>query len=358
MKRITHIIDSLDIGGAERIVVELATGLDWEAFQSEVITLTEPKTPELKQELERHGIRVTTLRKGSKLGLGMFEDLTEHLKRVHPDIVHTHLFAADVWGGLAAANAHIPVVVSTEHSVNKDEGWLKHRLKCYTHSKRDAVVAISHSVKEYIEERCGGAVKGKVHIIPNGVDTNRFSAPVERPPHDIPRIVVVGRLEPVKGHELLIEALPLVTQPYQLQIIGEGTQRALLQAMVEENNLQKQVRFEGFHSDVERFYSEADVAVMPSRWEGLSLSAIEAQVSGCAVLASDVDGLREVVQHNQTGLLVDIEDSAAVAKQLDRLLAEPPLRKRLATAGQQHAVEHYSLDTMLESYTSLYNELT
>ncbi|MFH1426543.1 MAG: glycosyltransferase family 4 protein [Candidatus Kerfeldbacteria bacterium] len=357
-KRIVHIIDSLEIGGAEWIMAELATGMDRSVFDVEVICLTQPKSRVIMEYLKKGGVPVRIIEKKNKLGIGMFEHLTDLLQKEHPEIVHTHLFAADVWGGMAASSAHVPVIISTEHGVNKDFGWMKNRLKCWVNGKRDAIVAVSESVRAYALDACSTNTPDKVKLIPNGINMKRFYREARKRPAKTPVIAVVGRLEPVKGHAELLAALPKVKNDYRLRIVGSGSLREKLEQQVADLGLQGRVTFENAREDVEQVYAEADIVAVPSWWEGLGLVAIEALASGCAVLASNVEGLHDVVHDEETGLLVDMNDPDAVASKLDRLLEDADLRFALTTKGQQHVKTLYSLDAMVGAYTTLYNELT
>jgi glycosyltransferase involved in cell wall biosynthesis len=362
-KRALHIIDGLGIGGAERVVFELATRLRDEQFTSEVISLSGAPDQATAKALEQAGVPVTMLPKRTKLGRGLLEDLTERLSAEPPAIVHTHLFAADLWGGLAADRAGVPVVLSTEHSVNRNEGWLKHRLKCWTHRKRDAVVAISEAVATYSRNFCP-ATTDKLRIIPNGIDAERFAkAAVSadktgRPTSQrVPVLLVVGRLEPEKGQLDLLNALPLISQPVKLQLVGRGSQEAAIRRRIGELQLGDRVELLGARQDVERAYAAADIVIVPSRWEGLGLAALEAMAARRPVIASDVDGLREVVLHEQTGLLVNMGQTAEVAAAISRLLADGTLRDRLTGAAADMVKKTYSIESMIATYRALYTEL-
>lgn len=355
--RVLHIIDGLGIGGAERVVFELASRLRQSEFSSEVIGLSSAGGTETFDALSKAGIPVRIIEKRGKLGLGLLDELTEYLSQNPPEIVHTHLFAADLWGALAADRAGVPVLLSTEHSVNRNEGWLKHRLKCWTHHKRDTVVAISETVATYTRDFCP-STKDKVRVISNGIDLDRFlAAKPQARRKKIPTILVVGRLETEKGQLDLLNALPLVTSPFRLQLVGKGTQEPVLRRRIAELMLSDRVELLGPRQDVEKLYHGADIVVVPSRWEGLGLAAIEAMASGCAVLASDVDGLRELVRHEETGLLADFQAPGRVAAALMRLMEDAKLRQRLGAASNTMVRQTYDVDTMLKSYCKLYNEL-
>ncbi len=358
-RRITFIIDGLGIGGAERIVYELATRLDPERFIPEVISLFRdaPEAQPIFQELQQAGVQTLSIPKRSKVGLSVLEDLSQHLQKNHPHIVHTHLFAADVWGTLAARRAHISAIVSTEHNINKSEGWLKHQLKCWTSRHRHATVAISQAVEQYIQSTCSSC-SDSVAVIPNGIVIDRFFNIKDTAEHDtsVPSLAVVGRIEEQKGHADLLRALPLVQSEYSLRIVGDGSLRPHCEQLVKELQLSDRVTFEPARSDIENVYREVDIICIPSRWEGLGLVALEAQASGCAVIASAVDGLQEIISHEKNGLLVDCTEPQSAATQLDRLISDHSLRQSLVQQARED-VQQYSIVRMVEQYQALYESL-
>lgn len=350
-----HIIDGLALGGAQQIMATLVTELRERNYEITVVTLSRSTVPQpYETVLHDAGIEVIHCPKKTKTAMHLFHDLTDLMHTRHPDVVHTHLFASDVWGGTCAYRAHIPTI-STEHNINNEEGKLKHFLKHRTHRYRHAVVAVSHAVAENIAARCPSA-KSIIRVIPNGIDVKRFHG-IQRTINTLPVISIVGRLEPQKGHADLLATLPLVTRPYQAHIYGNGSLKKELTITIAQLRLSDRVQVHESVHDIEQIYAQSDIVVVPSRWEGFGLVAVEAMAAGCAVVVSDVDGLKEVVTHNTDGLRVNMRDHEAVAKVLNELLANPQLRARLGAAAQQTVTQHYSRSTMLNAYDALYQDL-
>lgn len=353
MKKIVHIIDSLEMGGAQRIVFELATRLKGN-YAVEVIALTGSEKDFFYGALQGASIPVQIIRKEHKSGRGLVKKLQRYFAQSNPDIVHTHLFAADVWGTRAAQHAGVPHIISTEHNINMNEGWLKHRFKAHAYAHNSGVVAISEGVEAYVRNFCPRTID-RMHLIPNGIDMERFTAIAHKPTLSTPaNIAVVARLEEQKGHADLLNALPHVQQPYQLHIIGDGSLRTALEQQVTENGLKEQVVFEGMRSDVERVYAQADIIVVPSRFEGFGLAAVEAMASARPVILSNIDGLREIVQPNESGVLVDMRAPQAVAEAIDQLTLDDALRVHLGKAAREAVQKKYTLKKMIESYNALY----
>jgi glycosyltransferase involved in cell wall biosynthesis len=222
--------------------------------------------------------------------------------------------------------------------------------------RADAVVAVSEAVKQSVIADCGRRVQAKLSVIYNGIDLQRFTYRVERT-NTVPVLTVVGRLEEQKGHLLLCKALRRVRCPYQLRIIGNGSLRQKIVRRAGELGIADHVSIEDARPDIEQVYRETDIVIVPSRWEGFGLVAVEAMASGCVVIASDVDGLKEVIAHEQNGFLVDMDQHDEVAHAIDRLCADVTLRQRLAAAGQQTTRERFGIDHMVTAYETLYNKL-
>lgn len=348
------------------MLFDVVTGLDKEEWDVEVICLSKLLTgtaPTLEQRatydaLKEAGISVRVIPKTTKDGILMFHQLVQYLRQAQPDIVHTHLFASDVWGTLAARRAGVRVVVSTEHNINKNEGRTKHVLKCYVRAKQNIVVAVSEAVQQDLLKNCLAVRKRKnCIVIPNTVDLKQFAYQPHVGLHDPVELLVVGRLVKQKGHENLLKALVQLQHPFRLRIVGEGVLRKELEKKVKALNLQDHVVFDGASTDVVAAYAAADIVLIPSRWEGFGIVALEAMASGVPVIAADVDGLRECIQDGITGMLVNMKKPNAVAEAIDALIADPDRRHSLAQQARTHVEQEYSRESMIQRYTELYYSL-
>lgn len=356
--RITHIIDGLQFGGAERIVTELATRLPRDRYEVDVVTLS--RMSEAEQPfcaiLRSMGMTVTSIPKRAKLDTQLTQRLQAHMQARHSDIVHTHLFAADVWGTRAAVRNGVRAIISTEHGLNTYEGIVKQRLKRVARKKQHAIVAISKTVQAYVQEICP-EVTDRVSVIYNGIDLKKFTFTEHRVTAVPLRIAVVGRMEGVKGQLDLIAALPFVRAPYQLHFIGDGTDRGAAQRLVKKLRLQESVFFDDARTDIEEVYRAAEIVIVPSRSEGLGMVALEALASGCAVIANRIPGLSEIITDKLHGLLVDMRDQHAVAYAVDTLIDHPEMRAQLRHAGSEMVHSRFSVDTMVLEYQQLYHSL-
>jgi glycosyltransferase involved in cell wall biosynthesis len=209
-----------------------------------------------------------------------------------------------------------------------------------------------------------------MRVVPLGLELQRFAASgaadrrasFREEIQALNRTVVtcVGRLVPIKNHRLLIDAFARVAESNHdviLAIVGGGSEEAALRQDVEERGLNEKVRFLGWRSDLDRVYAGSDVVVLASDNEGTPVSLIEAMSSSCAVVATDVGGVRDVLDGGRLGVLVPPRDPAALADGIAQLVSNPALRLTLATRAAPVALERYDVQRLLSDIRSLYLEL-
>ncbi|MBI5394205.1 MAG: glycosyltransferase [Verrucomicrobia bacterium] len=350
-QRVLHFITELNVGGAERLLAEVLPRLDRAKVEVQAAYL-QGDGP-LAAELESRGVRTHALRSPHKFSLWPAWRLARLLEREQIEILHTHLIQADILGFAAARLATTPLVVSTKHNVRYYEGrqrWLR-PLARQVEERLDAVVAVSKAVAaEYGHAR-------RVEVIHNGVDVAKFA------PSPLPAsgpIVCLGKLTMQKGHRILLEAVARLAEELpnlRVEIAGTGPLLDDLQARVARLKLPPNVDFLGVVGDVRPLLARAAMVVMPSLWEGFGLAALEAMACGRPVIASDVDGLREIITHERDGLLAPAGDVTKLAEAIARLLRDRTLAERLAAAGRARVVEAFTLDTMARKLEALYASL-
>jgi glycosyltransferase involved in cell wall biosynthesis len=323
MVRVLHVICDCNGGGAERIALELAA-------RGGHTVAPIYAGGELESEF-RSRVRLEPL--GAirrRRVLGPFARLVALARNA--DVVHTHLWAGDQWGRLAARMAGRPVV-STIHNTEGD-GPLRDRIARLT-----APVATLVGASEAVAEILHREGFPRVRAIPNGIDLARFS-PREDVPEHARRIVGVGRLTRQKGFDVLLEA----ARDFDVTLVGEGEDRAQLAGAT----------LVGWQPDVARYLREADIVAIPSRWEGFGLQAVEAMASGVPVVASDIPPLREVL--GDAAVFVAPGDAAAWRAALVELAPDRARRALLRERGLARA-PMFSIERMVERYAELYEEL-
>ncbi len=349
--KIAFVIDTLRIGGAERMLFDLAHSLAKNEFSCRVYTIVE--RGELAAEFERVGIPVKNIGKQGKISLGTIRGLREAWKEWQPNIVHTHLFAGDTYGRLAAWCSGIPVI-TTEHNMNLDEVGMKKFIRTILSWCTDQIIAVSQAVKNYSVEVEHISSK-KISVIYNGVNPVRFSPATQPLSHTIPVVGMTSRLHPNKGHEFFLQALAqLPPDSYRAVIVGSGTEQERIEKLSKTLGIQAQVRFAGLVQDVPRALREIDLVVLPTVQEGFGLSVVEAMMTGKTVVAFNTGSMQEVIEHGKTGWLIPPRDVNALSQAIRLFLSDANLRRRIGLAARESAVKHFSLNRMVEQYATVY----
>jgi len=353
--RIIHILCGLERGGAERVVLDLCRHTP--PAQAELHVATVMGGGPLEQSFREAGFSPFLAgRRPRRLGMGSVWRLVHHLRILRPDIVHTHLFAGDVWGHLAAALSPRPRphLISTEHNLNREESHHHRLMKRILSSHVDRIIAVSRAVADHavIQE---GLPREKITVIHNGVDLKHFTPRAIRTPGPGNRLVAIGRLVRQKGFDLLLKAL--IAEPdWQLTLVGDGPMRAQLQAQVLALGLTGRVQLLGDQADVRPFLMMADVLVQPSRWEGFGLVVLEGMAMGLPVLVAASDGLTEVVEHGRSGWLVPPGSTGALVDGLRTLTRDSALRGRLGLGALSRARD-FGIEETAAAYLAVYRTL-
>ena len=362
--RVVEVLATGTSGGAQEHVYNLLTRIDHGRYDVSVVSLSPGSAV---RKLERAGIRVAVFDEpDDAVAVGM---LAAHLLTVCPDVVHNHMYRAEVVGTKAALalerlGLRRPYVVSTVHSSRVRPLADREELRRLT-PHMDRLVAVSRAIIAKIAEERGDAVP--VELIYNGVDLSRYdhqgpccSLRAEYGlPADAQLVGVVARLEPEKGHATLLAAWPEVVRrcpTAYLLIVGEGSQRGPLEACARALGIADRVVFTGRRDDVPAVTAALDVAVLPSYREAQGLVVLEAMALGRPVVASNVGGIPEMIDDGVSGLLVPPEDPAALAAAIVRLLTDHPFADLLARRGHDLVHERFCVELMVRAIEDLYDE--
>jgi glycosyltransferase involved in cell wall biosynthesis len=362
--RVVELLATGTSGGAQEHVYNLITRLDRKRYDVSVLALSGGAGV---RRLERTGVSVCVL--DDMDDAAAIEAVAAHLTAVKADVVHNHMYRAEVIGtqaawSLAAAGRRRPFVVGTVHSSRVRSEEDRALVRALT-PKMDHLIAVSRAIVRKIEDE--GRAGAPISLIYNGVDLARYAEPQvcctlhgEYPiPHDAPIVGVVARLEPEKGHPTLLDAWPAVLAAVpnaHLLIVGEGTEREALEAQAAALGLGASVTFTGRRDDVPAVTAALDVAVLPSYREAQGLSILEAMALSTPVVASAVGGIPEMIEHGRTGLLVPPHDPEALATSIVRLLTDHPYADTLGRAGHDLVHERFCVELMVRAVESIYDE--
>lgn len=355
--RILHVITSLYTGGAERLMVDLLPRLcDNGKNQVDILLINGVETP-FKTIIQERGIRV--------FALSSTNDVyhPRNIIRMRPylakyDVIHTHNTACQLFVPLALSCSSIhPVLVTTEHNANnrrRQNKWLK-PVDRWMYKHYDAIICIADQTRLNLEEYLGK--QSKIHTIYNGIDINRFVSPIKDitgKNHFVITMVSTYRVQ--KDHETLMRAMKHLPEMFRLQFVGGGEKEdeQRLRSYCHRLNLEDRINFLGVCNDVPEILERSDFVVLSSHWEGLSLSSVEGMASGRPFIASDVDGLREIV--GGAGILFAHEDDVELANIIKRLSEHPDEYRDVASRCQERA-RRYDISKMAENYLTLYNSL-
>jgi len=365
--RVLQLVESMEVAGAEQVVLSLVRGLDRSRYEPWVGCLT-VEGP-LAKECREAGVPVLALGKRAGLDLSVLADLVRTMRRERIDVVHTHVWNADVWGRVAGFLAGVPVRITTYHSVDV---WKRRRHLavdfCLARIS-NGIVCVSEAVRSFYRSRAG-VPESKLRVVLNGIDPSAFEAPVNVAakrrelglPAEGPVMIVVARLLPEKGHRYLIEAVSELRRSFPtatLLVVGAGPSREDLDVRARALGLHGSgVRFLGERRDVPELLAASDVFVLPSSIrEGLSISLLEAMAARRPVLVTDIGGNRQTVDDGKTGLVVAPADAAALHRGLLELLQDPMRARELAEAGRAKLDREFGAQRMVSDTEALYEQL-
>ncbi len=360
---VLYVIWSLQMGGAERVVADLAHGLDRRLFRPLVCCLN--FKGRLAEPLEAEGISVFALAKRPRFDPRVFIRLVRLIRRERVHVVHTHLWTSSLWGRLAAVWARVPVVVVTEHNLDIWRRALHLLADRLLARFTDDWIFVSREVETFYRTRLP-IPESRAHVVHNGVDLAPFAHPHDqaavRARMGLPaaaRVVgVVGRLENRKGHRYFVEAMATVASRFPGAIgiiIGEGKEKGALVAQREALGLADTLHLVGYWPDLAEALCAIDVFVLPSLMEGHPLAVLEAMAAAKPVVATAVGGNVEAVEPGITGLLVPPAAPAPLAGAILELLLDPDRATKLGAAGRRSLERRFSLPSAVRANEEIYS---
>ncbi|GAB3625391.1 N-acetyl-alpha-D-glucosaminyl L-malate synthase [Pandoraea terrae] len=365
--RIALVVTGLQLGGAETQVADLTRGFLSRGHDVTLISLTGDCAIRLPDDARFRLIELRAAKSPVSLMRALWR-LAGHLRRIRPDVVHSHMVHANLMTRLARLLTPLPALICSAHSRN--EGG-RHWMLAYRLTDRLADVTTNVSddaVAAFVAAHAAPA--RRIVAMPNGIDTGRFR------PDDgarqrlratlgvtdvTPVALATGRLVPAKDYPTLLRAFARVrgARPAaRLFIAGAGTLHDTLDAQIDTLGLRAAVTLLGRRDDIPGLLCAADVFVMSSAWEGLPLVIGEAMAAGLPIASTDCGGVRELVGETASAGLVPIGDDAALAGAIEAGLAlDRQARAQIASANRARIDAHYSLEAIVARWLACYDRV-
>ncbi|MEZ4874794.1 MAG: glycosyltransferase family 4 protein [Flavobacteriaceae bacterium] len=351
--------NSLATGGAEKLLLDTIPLFEKKGWEVELALLNGKDYPFLQQLKESSHCKIHALSRGSVYNPFLMVKLIPLLKRF--PIVHVHLFPSLYWAAMAKTLSFSKTkLLFTEHNTtNRRKGLLFRILDNWVYKKYSKIIVITEEVGRSLLKRTKG-LSSKLVVIPNGVDLQKIihAKATSRNVFSISAtekiILQVSSFTPQKDQKTLIEAIQLLPPYVHLFLVGQGPTQKDCMILAKNLGLESRVHFLGIRMDVPQLLKMADIVVLSSHFEGLSLASIEGMISGKPFIATKVPGLESLV--SGAGVLVAENHPGELATAIETLLNNPTTYLKIANACQERALD-YSLEKMAAHYLAVYKEL-
>jgi glycosyltransferase involved in cell wall biosynthesis len=346
--KVVHVHRIRGIGGSERHLLTLLPALRERGVEVSFVGLDDPAGV-LEPFYAELAVPYERLPSPRDLDPVLAVRLARTLRSLRPDLVHTHLVHADVYGALALGTR----VVSTKHNPDPFRQGSFRYVERALARRAARVIAISEAVRRFSVEQVG-LPADKVEVVHYGLD-ELPGAWSENPPLSLgdPLLLAVCRLAPQKGLETAVRALADLPDA-TLLVLGDGPEREPLETLAGSLGVHDRLLLPGRGGDVSALYRRAAVVVHPARWEGFGLAMLEAMLAGKPVVAARAGSAPELVSDGETGLLVPVDDAGALAEALGSLLADPARTEAMGRAGLERARSEFSVARMAERTLAVY----
>lgn len=354
--KIIQVIPYFCFGGAEIMCENLTYALRRMGHQVSVVSLYDAHTP-ISRRMEDAGVSITYLDKRLGLDVSMVPKLEKIFRKERPDVVHTHLDVIK-YAVPAAKLAGVKRCVHTVHSVaqKEAEGRIQKVInKTFYRGRLATPVALSPEVQRTVLDFYG-LKEDDVPVIYNGIDLSCCVPKADYATGERVELVHVGRFDAPKNHEGLLKAFARLHEACpntHLTMVGDGDLREPMEALAKELGIWDWVCFAGMQPNVHPYLEKADIFLLPSNYEGIPMTILEAMATGLPIVATAVGGVPDLLTDGQTGLIVPCQQTA-VAEACRRLVTDPALRKKLGR-GAQKTSPRFSADHMAQSYTQVYS---
>lgn len=356
--RVLQVIPDLGLAGAEIMCENLSCSLHATSMYEVTVCSLFRRRTAITDRIERSGVKVIYLDKNRGLDTGLVHRLYRLMKSLNPDIVHTHRYAIQ-YVMPAAILAGIPVRIHTVHNIATKEMSRSRRLLCKVLYRHFHVlpVSISPLVTQTIETEYGMA-NDRIPMVFNGIDLGSCPVKDGYACGKVFRFVHIGRMEYQKNHVLIMEVAKRMKEEgrsFVINLIGDGERRLHLQTLAGELGLDDVVRFCGLKSDVYPSLHDADCFLLPSLYEGMPVTLIEAMGCGLPIIASAVGGVPNMIDNGDSGILIQPTAEELYAAMCQMMDSTPLYRERLGTNAKKKS-EQFSVQNMRAGYDAVYQD--
>lgn len=349
--KILHIINNLEVGGAQKLLADLLPLLNKDNT-CDLLVISKLEDNQFLEGLQKQNIKIYPLNAKRFYSIHLIWQIRNFIKQY--DVVHVHLFPSLY----LCALAHIGLkskLFYTEHSTNnrrRNKKIFRH-IEKFIYAKYDKIISISPQTEQNLRRwLCAKESDTRFVTINNGVDIEKYRNCVGKR-IDNKNILMISRFVSAKDQATLIKAMQFVNQDYNLLLVGDGETLTYCKELVSHLNLTERVVFLGSRSDIPELISNAYIGVQSSNWEGFGLTAVEMMAGGLPVIASDVEGLKEVVE--DAGLIFKKSDEKELAEKINMLISDEELYVKL-TVNCVNRAKLYDINRMAEKYMYEYNE--
>ena len=359
MKHILHVIQSLEFGGAEKVVVQLANKF---CDEYRVTVCVTKKMGELAEEL-RSDVKVIAMNMGEGNNPALIGKLQQLIIEQDVDIVHCHDWGVYVESALSVKKAGRAKLILTAHGpytqytpglISKFKKMIRHAVERYLSKFTYRIVAVSDSIKSYIRNDIGIA-DSKISVIHNGVAGYDYAATTHS--EKCRKLITVGRVAKIKNHKLMLSAFSKIIKKFsdvQLTVVGDGPEFDNIKKYSDEIGLKGLVDFKGFRTDIEDLLKVHDAFLLSSHYEGISIAGLEAMSLGLPIVSTNVGGVSEMVQDSVNGFLVENDSVSDYAESIIRLCSDDKLFEELRSNSRAIFCDKFQEDAMLNGYRALY----
>lgn len=352
--KIIQIIPTLGVGGAEAVCESLTKSLSLLGHDVTVISLYSENTI-ITERLINNGNKLIFLDKQTGIDIKCVRRLRRLINEIKPDVIHTHLYALK-YAVLASLGKNITIVHTVHNVALKESNKINRIVNKLIFSLNMATpVALSKEIKETVKE-IYYLSDDRIPIILNGIDLSLCKSKKDYLLKDPIKIIHVGRFFEQKNHEYIIECAKQLSTIKNIEIsfFGDGPCIEKCIQLVKNYNLEDVILFKGVSSNIYNELNNSDIFILPSKWEGVPISIIEAMGTGLPIIASNVGGISDMIINGQQGILID-PNTNELTEALLRLIDDFDLRKEIGINAKKMSTE-FSVQTMSQKYLKLYKE--